>query len=151
MFFKRRILGKFKHYVFRKNRQIPHQFWSRYRQILFIKILRYQAHKRRKRVQKQQACDDQVQNYQSRLLRKCFLALMDRTIQTKKNNIIDNTVAAFRCHQLCKKTFKCLKISFLNKKKDRILNKVAGDFRQDRIQGSNAFVNPGGSSDDGLG
>lgn len=56
MFFKRLVLTKLKRYVFSKNKVIPYQFWSRYRQILFFKILRYQVHRRRKRAQKQRAC-----------------------------------------------------------------------------------------------
>ena len=64
-----------------------------------------------------------------RLLRKCFLALIDQMIKHKKNNIIGCTVTSFRCHQLQKKTFRLLKIRYLNKKKNTILKKVADDFR----------------------
>ena len=77
-----------------------------------------------------------------KLLRKCFLAMLDQMIRNKKNNIIGSTVTSFRCHQLRKKTFRYLKISYLNKKKNAILMKVANDFRQDKLVGNMAFVNP---------
>lgn len=48
MFFKRLVLRRMRSYVYSKNREIPFQFWSRYRQILFLKVLRYNCRKSKK-------------------------------------------------------------------------------------------------------
>lgn len=104
--------------------------------------MRYQAHKRRRRVKKKQACDGKLQTYQLKLVKKAYVALLEHLFKAKKVNIIESTVLSFRSHQLSKKTFRILKIAYLNQKKSNILNKVARDFRDDRIHDNRAFVNP---------
>ena len=54
--------------------------------------------------------------------------------------MIESTVIDFRRHQLREKIFKFLRFYILNKKKNKILNRVADDFRRNRIESCRAYV-----------
>lgn len=59
--------------------------------------------------------------------------MLENIYLSKKKFIIKSTVENFRHHQLFEKTFQILKINFLKGKKNKILIKVAKEFRNDRL------------------
>ena len=63
MFFKKSVLLRFKNYVQQKRVLIPYQFWLRYRQIMFFKILKYLVHKKQKRQKKEDAAFGKMHAY----------------------------------------------------------------------------------------
>tara|TARA_B110000285_G_C14875845_1_gene491451 strand:- start:215 stop:502 length:288 start_codon:yes stop_codon:yes gene_type:complete len=63
MFFKKSVLLRFKNYVQQKRVLIPYQFWLRYRQIMFFKILKYLVHKKQKRQKKEDAAFSKMHAY----------------------------------------------------------------------------------------
>jgi hypothetical protein len=85
MFFKKSVLLRFKNYVQQKRVLIPYQFWLRYRQIMFFKILKYLVHKKRKRQRKEDAAFGKMHAYQGKLIKKVYIALLENIyIQKKK-------------------------------------------------------------------
>ena len=148
MFFKKMVLLRFKNYTFQKTHAIPYQFWSRYRQILFFKILKYHTHKSKRRQVKANILNEKQKDYMDKLLKKSFVGLLENVYNNKKKKITDNTVWEFRKHQLSERVFNILKIAFLNSKKNKILKRVAHDFRQERVAQGRAYVNKVPETDD---
>ena len=81
--------------------------------------------------------------YQIKLMKKAYIALLENIYISKKKFIIKSTVENFRHHQLYEKTFQILKIAYLNGKKNKILKKVAEEFRIERLSQKRAFVKSG--------
>ena len=66
-------------------------------------------------------------------MKKAVIILLQHVYKHKKDKILIQTVKQFRIHHLTDHTFKMFKIGCLNIKKDKILNQVAHEFRQDRL------------------
>ena len=74
-------------------------------------------------------------------MKQTYIALLENIFSRKKKKIVSNTVNQFRIHYTYEKIFKILKIEFLSSKKNKILKRVANDFRQERLAQGRAYVN----------
>ena len=84
MFFKKMVLLRFKNYTFQKTHAIPYQFWSRYRQILFFKILKYHTRKSKRRHMKANIVSEKQKDYRDKLLKKAYVGLLENAYNSKK-------------------------------------------------------------------
>ena len=72
-----------------KTRTIPHQFWMRYRQILFFKVLKYNVRKQKKKKRKLANVSNLLTSYKSKLLKKTFIAFLEHVFLNKRKSIIN--------------------------------------------------------------
>ena len=76
------------------------------------------------------------------LKKKCFLSLLENVFKTRKERIIKRTIKDFRTHQSFKKVFKTLKLEWLLGIKDKIQDKVAEEFREEKLKQNKSYVCP---------
>ena len=98
MYFKKTIIKRLRNYVEQKNFEIPYQFWSRYRQILFFKVLRYNSKKSKKSKRKNGLLQSKMSDYRYKLLKKSFVGLLEHIYLKKREAMIYSTVYDFRKH-----------------------------------------------------
>ena len=77
MFTQRRVMNRFKQNVFSKTREIPLSFWTRYRQIMFFKVMKQLTRHKVRPVSNQRS-------YRVKLQKKVLICLLQNIFSRKK-------------------------------------------------------------------
>ncbi len=72
------------------------------------------------------------QKRRERLIRLCYLTLLENVVAHRNRRLVDETVRQFRGHKLCDKVMRVLKRRWLKRKRDRLMLQVAEDFNHQR-------------------
>ena len=134
MFFQRKYLNALQEHVLQNNYVRPLSLHEHH-----LKVKAFSAFKRMKNLRWQEDRAQLIlraleQKRANQLLRGCYLAFMDNILQQKKKRIIMGTVMDFRKHTLAEKTFRYWKIYLMKQKKQNLMNQVAKEFYEEKIQ-----------------
>jgi hypothetical protein len=68
------------------------------------------------------------QKRKERLVRVCYLKLLENVVACRNHRLVRETVRQFRGHKLCDKVMRVLKRRWLKRKRDKLMWQVAEDF-----------------------
>lgn len=68
-----------------------------------------------------------------RLLLCCFVKLVENSCDARRQRFVLQTVQGFRTHGLIQRGFSNLKLYVMKRKRSRLLNEVADEFRAERV------------------